>query len=192
MIQYVPNALTILRVALTLVAIALIPFESANMYAYLLAIFLVAAFTDFADGYIARKFNAITDFGKVFDPLADKVLAFVFLIVLYGAGVVPPIIVLLLIVRDLVIDSVRGMFTAHITVVQAIFTAKVKTAVTFVFIALALYTLAYGGGVLMQQATFWSAIAALAFSYISAAQYAVVFYREYKNFKKPETKSSKV
>jgi CDP-diacylglycerol--glycerol-3-phosphate 3-phosphatidyltransferase len=190
--KHIPNALTILRVALTFVAIALLPFEPTQLYAYLFAIFLLAAFTDLADGYIARKYNSVTDFGKVFDPLADKVLSFVFLILLYGAGVVPPVIILLLIVRDLVIDSVRGMFTAHITVVQAIFTAKAKTAATFVFIALALYTLAYGGGVVMAQLALWTAIVALALSYISAAQYAAVFYREYHNFKKPETKSSSV
>lgn len=190
--KYIPNALTILRIVLTLVAIALVPFQFEGLYTYLLVIFLVAALTDFADGYIARAWNVVTDFGKVFDPLADKVLSFVFLIVLYGAGIVPPVIVLLLIVRDLVIDSIRGMFTAHITVVQAIFTAKVKTAITFVFIAVALYTLAYGGDTVMTAVTFWTAIAALFFSYLSAAQYAVVFYREYQNFKKPENKSSKI
>jgi phosphatidylglycerophosphate synthase len=84
------------------------------------------------------------------------------------------------------------MFTAHITVVQAIFTAKAKTAATFVFIAIALYTLAYGGGALMTTITLWAAVTALFFSYLSAAQYAVVFYREYKNFKRPEKKSSKI
>ncbi|MAZ67421.1 CDP-diacylglycerol--glycerol-3-phosphate 3-phosphatidyltransferase [bacterium] len=192
MVAYIPNILTILRIALTFAAIAILPFEPRAMYTYLLAIFVVGAVSDLADGYIARKFDAVTDFGKVFDPLADKVLSFVFLVILYGAGIVPPAIVLLLIVRDLVIDSVRGMFTAHIKVIQAIFTAKVKTAATFVFIALALYTLAYGGGNILELLTFWTALAALAFSYISAAQYAVVFYREYQNFNKPETKSSKV
>ena len=182
MIAYVPNALTILRIVLTIVAIVLIPLEPAHMYWYLFWIFTVAAVTDFLDGYIARKYNVVTNFGKVFDPLADKVLSFVFLIVLYGAGIVPPIIVLLLVVRDLIIDSVRGIFTAHAKVVQAIFTAKAKTAVTFVFIAVALYALAMGTSAVLTQLAFVLSLIALVFSYISALQYAFVFYRLYHDF----------
>lgn len=188
--QHIPNALTVLRIVLTIVAIVLIPFEPVNLYWYLFWIFLVAAITDFFDGYLARTYDVVTNFGKVFDPLADKVLSFVFLIVLYGAGIVPPVIVLLLVVRDLVIDSVRGVFTAHIKVVQAIFTAKAKTAVTFIFIAVALYALAVGQSETLSVLALVLSLIALALSYISAGQYAVVFYRVYRDFMKKDKASS--
>lgn len=192
MIQHIPNLLTIVRIILTVIAIAIIPFEFTHLYTYLFYIFVVGAVTDFLDGFIARRYNVVSDFGKVFDPLADKVLSFVFLIILYGAGIVPPVIVLLLVVRDLVIDSVRGMFTTHVTVIQAISTAKAKTAVTFLFIALALYTLAHGAAPMLTQLTFILSLLALALSYISALQYTFIFYKEYQNFKKPDTTSSNI
>ncbi len=190
MISHIPNALTILRILLTFIAIGLLPFAPPKMYLYLLVIFVVAAITDFADGYVARRWGVVSDFGKVFDPLADKVLSFVFLVLLYGAGTVPGVIILLLIVRDLVIDSVRGVFTAHVTVVQAIFTAKLKTFFTFLFIIVALFGLSIGGGEELRYLTIGLAMFALILSYVSALQYAKIFYTAYKKFKSEKNKSS--
>lgn len=190
MIQYIPNALTILRILLTFVTILLVSITLENLYLFLLIIFVIAAVTDFADGFIARKFNVVTDFGKVFDPLADKVLSFIFLVILYGTGTVPDVIILLLIVRDLIIDSVRGMFTAHITVIQAIFTAKLKTLLTFVFISAALFELTVGSTPALHLITVSLATGALVLSYASALQYGRIFYDVYKNFKKEKNASS--
>jgi len=190
MMKYIPNALTILRIALTLLSILLVSVSPTGMYLYLLVIFAVAAVTDFADGYIARKFDVISDFGKVFDPLADKVLSFIFLVILYGTGTVPDFIILLLIVRDLVIDSVRGMFTAHVTVIQAIFSAKLKTALTFMFIIAALFELTVGSTQALHLTTVGLSVGALILSYTSAFQYGKIFYRVYKDFKGKEKISS--
>lgn len=73
--RWIPNALTILRVLLIPVFIWLIFFSSVqNHVAWALLVFVVAAFTDFLDGYLARKWRVISDFGKIADPLADKLL----------------------------------------------------------------------------------------------------------------------
>ncbi len=190
MITYIPNILTILRIVLTFLAIALVSLPPESLYAYLFVIFIVAAVTDFADGYLARKFEVISDFGKVFDPLADKVLSFIFLIILYGTGTVPDVVILLLIVRDLVIDSIRGMFTAHIAVIQAIFSAKLKTLLTFVFIATALFELTVGSNTTLHYATVGLSVSALVLSYASALQYGRIFLKVYKDFRKEKKASS--
>ena len=191
MFDQIPNVLTIVRIVLTLFAIVLVSFDITNIYTYLLIVFIIAAVTDWADGYLARKYHIVSDFGKVFDPLADKVLAFVLLIMLYGSGVVAPVIILLLIVRDLVIDNVRAFFASKV-VIPAIFTAKAKTATIFALIILALVTLALEGNTYTQLATTIVAYMSLALSYISAAQYAHIFYREYTRLKTEDATSSNV
>ncbi|MBP9669229.1 MAG: CDP-diacylglycerol--glycerol-3-phosphate 3-phosphatidyltransferase [Candidatus Pacebacteria bacterium] len=188
--ETIPNVLTIVRILLTMVAIALVPLAPLNLYEWLFALFALAAITDFADGYLARRWEVISDFGKIFDPLADKVLTFVFLVMLYGSGIIPAVVILLLIVRDLVIDSVRGVFAAQGLVVQAITTAKVKTALIFVLILLALAALSFGKGTFLETLVLPVALLSLAFSYISAAQYARLFWAHYHNPNTVERASS--
>ncbi len=188
--ETIPNMLTVVRIVLTLVAIALVPFSPHYLYEWLFGIFALAAFTDFVDGYLARRWQVISDFGKIFDPLADKVLTFVFLVMLYGSGIIPPAIILLLIVRDLVIDSVRGVFAAQGQVVQAITTAKIKTTLIFVLIMLALAALSFGMGTIIEVMVLPAALLSLAFSYISAAQYGSMFWKLYRTPKSAESASS--
>ena len=82
----VPNVLTMLRMILIPVFVVLF-FNDRKMAA--LAVFCAASFTDFLDGFLARKLNQITDFGKLFDPLADKVMVLTALICQGLAGVFP-------------------------------------------------------------------------------------------------------
>lgn len=177
----IPNILTSLRGFSALGVILLLWASPENFYTYLLFIFILAALTDLADGAIARYMNKVSDFGKVFDPLFDKVLVFVFLIILYPTGTISPVIILLLIFRDLVIDALRSFLSTRGTVIQAIFTAKAKTTVTFIMITSALLELS----TLVPPETFHQitpilSYVALAFSYISAAQYSSIFLSAYK------------
>lgn len=180
MIQYLPNALTIFRIALTFLVILLVLFTPLNLYFYLLCIFGVAAATDFFDGFLARKYNVVSDFGKIFDPLSDKVLTFVFLIILYKTGLIPQVIILLLVVRDLIIDGVRGVFAKKI-IIPAIVTAKIKTAVIFLLILSALFELTFYTTAEIRYVTLGLSFAALIFSYSSALHYALIFYRARKS-----------
>ena len=86
----VPNVLTMIRLALVPVYVAL--FVSGQKYAAL-ATFLVASLTDLLDGRIARKYNLITDFGKLVDPFADKVMVLTALFSMaIGSPVIPPVV----------------------------------------------------------------------------------------------------
>ncbi|MFZ5974707.1 MAG: CDP-alcohol phosphatidyltransferase family protein [Bacillota bacterium] len=93
-----PNILTIIR--LILVGVFYFVFNIPD-YMAALAIFLVAGATDVLDGYIARKYNLITDLGKLLDPLADKLLLIVALFCLYSAGNVPLVFPILATVKEL-------------------------------------------------------------------------------------------
>jgi CDP-diacylglycerol---glycerol-3-phosphate 3-phosphatidyltransferase len=177
----IPNILTSLRGLLALLVILLLWISPDKFYTYLLFVFIVAAITDVADGAIARRVNNVSDFGKVFDPLFDKVVVFIFLIIIYPLEIISPTIILLLILRDLVIDALRSFLLSRGAVIPAIITAKAKTAVTFIMISSALLELSsLLPAISFHQATVFLSWAALGFSYISAVQYSVIFLSAYK------------
>lgn len=175
MIKHLPNALTIVRIIVTLIIVALSVMQISHLYSTLLVLFIAAALTDYADGEIARKANVVSSFGKVFDPLSDKILVFVMLIILYPTGTIPTIAILLLIVRDLVIDGIRSYFASHKVIIPAIFTAKIKTTTMFLVVISALIELLYGS-MNIHGITVMLSILAVGFSYISALQYAQIFW----------------
>lgn len=94
----VPNALTILRMILIPVFVLL---HVRGLEYPALAVFLLASFTDFLDGKIARKYHLITDFGKLFDPLADKLMVCTALICQCAANVLPWSAVLIVLAKEL-------------------------------------------------------------------------------------------
>ena len=94
-----------------------------------LVLFCVASFTDFLDGYVARKYNQVTDFGKFVDPLADKLLVSSALILLVEQGAMAGWAVCLILARELIITSLRVVAANKGRVLAATWTGKVKTCV---------------------------------------------------------------
>ena len=101
-----PNKLTILRVLMIpfFILFLLVPITGAADKWIALAIFIVASLTDLLDGYIARKYHIVTNFGKFADPLADKLLVCSALICLVELSRVPSWIVIIIIAREFIID----------------------------------------------------------------------------------------
>ena len=102
-------------------------------------LFIIASITDFLDGYIARKNNIVTDFGKLVDAIADKVLVNSVLIILSAQGFIHPIIPVVIIVRDSIVNSLKMLAASKGKVVAAITLGKVKTACLMVGITLTLF-----------------------------------------------------
>lgn len=102
-------------------------------------LFIAASLTDFLDGYIARKYNLITDFGKLVDAIADKVLVNSVLIILAAQGFIHPIIPVVVILRDSVVNSIKMLAASKGKVVAAIKSGKLKTACLMVGITLTLF-----------------------------------------------------
>lgn len=102
-----PNQLTVLRIILTPVFLFFFLSDDPTMIQISSVIFVIAAITDWYDGWLARKFNYITDWGKFLDPLADKILT---LTAFYGfvlIGVIPLWMVIVIIIRDMGITLLR-------------------------------------------------------------------------------------
>ena len=128
-----PNKLTLIRILLT-------PFYLAAMiidfdYHYIIAaiIFIVASITDFLDGNIARKRSLITTFGKLCDPLADKMLTTAALLAFMNIGVCNIWIVMIILTREFLVTSLRLVATSQGIVIPAGIWGKVKTATQMVF-----------------------------------------------------------
>lgn len=109
-----PNKLTVMRILLVpiLVIISMIDFqvELWNIpLGYILAdiIFIIAAITDKIDGYLARKNNQVTTFGKFLDPIADKILVVSALIILVGRGTIPAWIPIIIVFREFLVSGYR-------------------------------------------------------------------------------------
>jgi CDP-diacylglycerol--glycerol-3-phosphate 3-phosphatidyltransferase len=102
-------------------------------------LFVIASFTDFLDGYVARKYNMVTDFGKMFDAIADKVLVNSVLILLSASGFVHPIITVIIITRDSITNAIKMAVGNKKAVVAASKTAKIKTITLMMGISLTLF-----------------------------------------------------
>ena len=104
-----PNKLTVLRMVLVpfFVATLLLSQNNESLKWVALVLFVVASLTDFADGYIARKYNLITNFGKFMDPLADKILTISGMICLIELGRIPSWIVVIIVAREFIISGFR-------------------------------------------------------------------------------------
>lgn len=107
------------------------------------ALFLIASFSDFLDGHLARKYNLVTTYGKFMDPIADKLLVDVLLLFYalpmteYGFGLtgktgVPMVVVIIMICRDLCVDAIRLLGMEKQVVIQARYAGKVKTVLQMI------------------------------------------------------------
>lgn len=99
-----------------------------------LAVFIIASVTDFLDGYIARKYNMISNFGKFMDPLADKLLVCSALICLLALGRINVFLVLVIITRDFIISGFRLVASDKGVVIAANMWGKVKTTMQMIMI----------------------------------------------------------
>ena len=110
---------------IALLFIALLP-----VIIYIIAgiLFVIASLTDFIDGRIARKYNMVTDFGKMVDAISDKMLTNSLLVILAANGMISPVIAVIFIVRDIAVDTIKMIVGNKGKAVAAIGIAKLKTA----------------------------------------------------------------
>lgn len=139
-----PTKLTVFRIVLALVIMVLLmfPFDAIGFdfpviragvdidikYVVSGIFFIIASFTDFLDGYLARKNNQVTDMGKMLDAIADKVLVNPILIIFAAEGMISPIVPVVVVVRDIVVNAIKMEAASHGKVVAAISSGKIKTA----------------------------------------------------------------
>ena len=152
-----PNKITLVRIGLSLFIILLLlfPFDATGFtlptlfinesivvdirYFICGILFIIASFTDFIDGYLARRTKQVTDFGKMMDAIADKVLVDSVLIILASTGFISAVVAVIIVVRDIVVDSIKMVAGSKGAVVSAIRSGKIKTIFLMLGITLTLF-----------------------------------------------------
>ena len=140
-----PNKLTVLRFILVPFFLAAAYYEKQQSVMIISTIiFAVASFTDFLDGYLARKHNLVTDFGKFMDPLADKVLVAAALLFLIQAGRAEAWLVIIIITREYAISIIRAIAATNGKVIAASGGGKIKTVTQMFAIIMLLLSMPFG------------------------------------------------
>ena len=121
------NQLTLLRIVLLPLYAYLFMSDSIAAQWGSLGVFMVCALTDWLDGYVARKFNLVTNFGKIMDPLADKLLMLTAMILFVQVGLVPGWMIVVIWWRELAVTGLRTLVAARRTVLAADAWGKAKT-----------------------------------------------------------------
>lgn len=139
--KHIPNFLTIFR-------IILVPFFIAGFFApkeyvfqITFSIFLVASLTDLLDGYLARKWKLESEFGKLFDPMADKILNIAALFMLSRIGIADVFACIIIAVREFCVPTIREYYSAKGVKFPTLESAKYKTAFNMIAILFLLYSL---------------------------------------------------
>ena len=141
-----PNKLTLLRILLIPVFVALVEIDFAGHYLWAVAVFAIASFTEYLDGHLARKWGLVTEFGKFADPLADKILTTTAIIYLVQMGLCHPVVLIIIIAREFAVSGVR-MIAAGAPggkVIAANMWGKVKTVLQMVSIIVVFVLLGLG------------------------------------------------
>ena len=163
-----PNSLTLLRIFLVpiLVVILLTKFEGKELWG--LGVFLVAALTDFLDGYLARRWKQVTTIGTLLDPIADKLLISAALISLVQIRAMPGWMAILIIAREFAVSGLRSIAAAEGYTIRANDLGKTKMlaqviAISCVLLSLHHPALAFPGTILMWVVVFFSVLSALTY-----------------------------
>lgn len=132
----IANKITMLRILLIPVFMVLMLIEFPYHMEAALVVFLIASLTDKLDGYLARKYNMITDFGKFMDPLADKLLITGALVVFIQLGRIESWIVFVILTREFAVTGLRTLAAAQNVIIAASNYGKIKTVSQIVAIAI--------------------------------------------------------
>ena len=135
MIKQIPNYLTMFRIAS--VVVVYLSFYVAAPFGHWLAVvvFALGAITDFFDGYLARKFDAMSDFGRMFDPIADKLMVLICLVMLISADVITLAhlpAALIIIAREILVSGMREFLNGREVTLPVSALAKYKTSLQMV------------------------------------------------------------
>jgi CDP-diacylglycerol--glycerol-3-phosphate 3-phosphatidyltransferase len=138
----VPNQITLARLVLSIVLFVLLPFKQ---YLAGMIVFLIAAGTDWIDGYWARKYGQVTKLGRVLDPFVDKVIicgAFIFLAAIPDSGVTPWMAVVV-VARELLVTALRSFLEGEGADFSAVMSGKLKMVLQCAAVATSLFALTY-------------------------------------------------
>ena len=171
-----PIIMTLLRIAVVPVIVILMLLQPKSWPLICWFLFVVASITDWLDGYLARKLNSVSEWGKLLDPIADKVLVSSVLILFIPLRQIEAIAVIFLINRDMIIGGIRSMAAAKGQILAAGTLGKWKTTVQMIAIPSLFLGIDYNF-LPFQEVGYWGLWLSVVLSLVSGLEYAINFYR---------------
>jgi len=153
-----PNRISLIRVALIPAIVILLQFPSPVCNGFALALFVLASFSDWLDGHLARKHGDVTNFGKFLDPVADKLLVLSTMIALCGLGRFPAWVCVVVLFRELAVDGLRLAAIERGRVIAAGKLGKIKTTLQMLAVIVVLLNNAPFGAFPMDQILIYAAV----------------------------------
>ena len=202
--EYIPNYLTIIRILIVPIIIPILlinfgpiiysfSFQNTNIDIKLnlligAILFIVASITDAADGYLARKYKWISNFGKFWDPLADKILtnSTLFCLAAPNLNLIPIWIPIIMLIRDIIIDGTRMVASNQNIVIAANIYGKLKTVNTMIAIILVMFigvSYTVDSGIYYWLIQNFLMYTSLALSLISGIIYVIRYYKQIQEIK---------
>jgi CDP-diacylglycerol--glycerol-3-phosphate 3-phosphatidyltransferase len=188
-----PNKITCVRLVISVIVLVMlvVPWNQMGVHfpvfqvygvenvdlKYIIAgiLFMIGSVTDFLDGYIARKYNMVTDFGKVMDAIADKMLVNGVLIILAYNHFLPVVVPVIIITRDIIVDSIKMASGSKGKVVAASWAGKIKTICMMIGVTLVFfYNMPFAFIASGLRIDYFFVFVAVIMSIISGCQYYIV------------------
>lgn len=181
MYRYIPNILTILRlVAAPIVALILI-FTTDSLWSLIaLLIYSIASATDWLDGYLARRWEIVSNFGRMLDPIADKLMVIVLLMALMGTAIgdiwlaIPALII---VTREIMVSGLREFMAKHDFIMHVTFAAKLKTTIQLIAIGFLIGAFIFTPNGWEFQLCYQIGMIGLWFAAIITAQTGIAYYK---------------
>ena len=163
MYRQIPNILTLMRLVAAPIVAVIITISTEPLYALIaLLLFAIASATDWLDGYLARKWESVSGFGRMLDPIADKLMVIIILAALMGTALASPLLAIptiIIITREVMVSGLREFMAKQDFIVHVTLAAKMKTTIqlialgfligTFIFEQGSIYaSLSYGTGMI--------------------------------------------
>jgi len=174
--KQIPNFFTGLRVALVPVILVCLHFDTFFYSVIAAVVFSLASSTDYFDGFFARKFQVESLFGKLMDPIADKILVTSTLVLMIPSGRLDAYMVMILLARDMLIGGIRSVAASENMIIGAGVTAIQMLAIPFVLIRDPLF------GIPIYEIGYWTLWVSVGLSVVSGAEYTMRYFRESKSF----------
>lgn len=163
-----PNKLTVLRMIA-------VPFFIAcymmNYNLWALVIFILASLTDMLDGKIARKYNLVTNFGKIMDPLADKILVYSAFCMMVENKTVPGWMLIVILAREFIVAGMRTVAASEGIVVAAGMSGKIKTVAQMIAVPLLLMLGVFPDSIILYYLAYGFLWASLVMTVVSGTEY---------------------
>jgi CDP-diacylglycerol--glycerol-3-phosphate 3-phosphatidyltransferase len=153
-----PNLLSLIRILFVPLIVVVLLTEVEGKEFIGLGLFLAASFTDFLDGYIARRRRQVTRLGQLLDPAADKILTSAAFISLVELGLAPAWMVVIVVAREFAVSALRSVAALQNLAISASSSAKLKTALQIAAISLAIVSEKLGEFQKLAPACLWAAV----------------------------------